>query len=256
VYLIGFLLLILLLGGCKADGDRWEQIAESGVLRVGLDPTYPPFAVADGDEVYGLDIDLAEALAQEMGLEPQFTYFGYDGLYDALTTGQVDTLISALVVAPERTRDIAYTTSYFDAGQFLVVPIDDHTIAGMVDLAGQTLAVEQGALGHVTALEWQRRLPDMAIAPYPSVDAALEAVADDSAAAALVDHVGARLFMRQATTKLPSPLKLLPDAVVSEPYVVAVRNGDRTLREKMSAGIEKFAKAGVLDQMVDRWLGD
>ena len=77
-------------------------------MRVGIDPTYPPFALADDAGLRGIDVDFAQALAEELGLEAQFTYFGYDGLYDALTTGQVDVLISALVILPEKTKHIAY----------------------------------------------------------------------------------------------------------------------------------------------------
>ncbi|MHC5804418.1 transporter substrate-binding domain-containing protein, partial [Streptococcus pyogenes] len=91
------------------------------------------------------DVDLARELAKTLGLEVQFSYFGYDGLYDALTTGQVDALISALVIMPERTKDIAYSSAYFDAGQFLVVS-DMTGVNGMTDLSGHTLAVELGAL--------------------------------------------------------------------------------------------------------------
>ncbi|MBP8950134.1 MAG: transporter substrate-binding domain-containing protein, partial [Candidatus Promineofilum sp.] len=145
---------LLCLTGCAAGNDTWPQIEGSGVLRIGVDPTFPPFATADGADAQGLDIDLARALADELGLEAQFTYFGYDGLYDALATGQVDVLISALVVAPERTADVAYSDAYFDAGQVLIVP-QASAVAGMADLDGRTVAVELGALGHVEAQAWQ-----------------------------------------------------------------------------------------------------
>ena len=46
----------------------------------------------------GFDIDLASAIATDLGLTAEFVYFGYDGLYDALQTEQVDVLISALVI--------------------------------------------------------------------------------------------------------------------------------------------------------------
>src|SRR5262245_44631595 len=85
--------LFVFLGGCQGrEAQRWEQIQENGVLRVGLDPTYPPFETADDGELRGLDVDLARALAAELGLEVQFVYFGYDGLYDALLSNQVDVL--------------------------------------------------------------------------------------------------------------------------------------------------------------------
>ena len=101
--LITAILAILVNSGCHSQNETWQRIAESGVLRVGLDPTYPPFEVADGSgNVSGLDVDLAHALAKELGLRVQLSHFGYDGLYAALATGQVDVLISAMVIVPDR----------------------------------------------------------------------------------------------------------------------------------------------------------
>jgi polar amino acid transport system substrate-binding protein len=157
------LAFIFLQSGCKPTDDSWERVKEAGILRVGLDPTYPPFEVDDGSGVAGLDVDLAKAIANDLGLEVQFVYFGYDGLYDALATQQVDVLISALVIIPERTRDFSYGEPYFDAGEILIVPAENETIATMADLGGRTVAVELGSLGHVETIEWAKRVADLAI---------------------------------------------------------------------------------------------
>lgn len=241
--------LLLLLAGCGPGEDTWADIEASGVLRVGVDPTFPPFALAEGADVRGIDVDLARALAEEMGLEARFTYFGYDGLYDALTTGQVDALISALVVVPDRMADVAYTGSYYDAGQVLIV-LAGSDLTGMADLDGRALAVELGALGHVEALDWQRRLPRLIVKTYGGVDEALAAVAAGETAAALVDSVSGRLYLRDH----PTPLALLSDPVASEPYVMAVRIGDRTLHRDLSAALAALEANGELDRIIARWL--
>ncbi len=242
---------LLLLVGCQAEDDTWEAIAASGVLRVGIDPTFPPFATADGPDVQGLDVDLARALAEELGLEAQFTYFGYDGLYDALTTRQVDALVSALVIAPERGKEVAYSDSYFDAGQALLVPAGS-AVAGMADLDGGTLAVELGALGHVEAQAWQSRLPALAVAPYGSADEALDAVAAGQADAALVDSTGGRLYRRDHPE---SGLRQLDPPVVAEPYAIAVRIGDRTLQQRLNEALAALRRSGRLEEMTTRWFG-
>lgn len=248
---IVLLCLALLLAACRGDEDTWAQIVASGVLRVGVDPTFPPFAAADGPDVWGLDIDLARALAGDLGLEPRFTYFGYDGLYDALATRQVDVLISALVVAPERTEDVVYTSTYFDAGQVLIVPVGTG-ITGMEVLDGRTLAVELGALGHVEARAWQARLQELAVVTYDSADEALEAAAAGAADAALVDSVGGRLYLRDHRD---AGLVLLDPPVVSEPYAIAVRIGDRTLVHRLNEALSRLERSGELHEISSRWLG-
>ena len=245
------ILLLLLLPACRPGEDTWEQIEAGGVLRIGVDPTFPPFAAAEAAEAWGLDIDLGRALAAELGLEPQFTYFGYDGLYDALATRQVDVLISALVVAPERTADVAYTDSYFDAGQVLIVP-DGSAITGEADLSDRTLAVELGALGHVAAQSWQRRRPELVVMTHGSVDEALAAVAGGAADAALVDGVGGRLYLREYTE---SGLVRLDPPIVPEPYAMAVRIGERTLHRRLNEALDGLARSGRLEEITHEWLG-
>jgi len=245
--------------GCQSADQSWERVSETGVLRVGLDPTFPPFEVADEQGLRGLDVDLAHALADDLGVTPEFTYFGYDGLYDALATGQVDVLISALVVVPERTRDVAYSQSYFNAGEILVVPeTETQAISDLEDLNGRTLAVELGALGHVEAISWSRQLPDLTIQTFDSVDAALAAVAAGKADAGLVEAVNGRLYLAQQTAE-PSPgqnpLTRLAEPVTVEPYALVVRIEDQMLLERLNQSLTALITSGRLETIVEHWLG-
>lgn len=253
LWLIGLLAVGFLLVGCTPESDAWQRIALSGVLRVGIDPTFPPFAVAEGDRLEGLDVDLARALAEELDLEAQFTYFGYDGLYDALATEQVDVLISALVIAPERTKDIAYSTAYFDAGQFLFVSETLAGFHGMDELEGKTVAVELGALGHVLAEEWQGRLRKLTVQPYASAVEALAAVAAGQADAALVDSVSGRLFLRDQPADAPG-LIMVNEAVATEPYAMATRIDDVMFLRELNAALQRLVQSGRMNNIANKWL--
>ncbi|MCP4425149.1 MAG: amino acid ABC transporter substrate-binding protein [Chloroflexi bacterium] len=239
---------LFLSSACQANNAAWERIEKAGVLRVGLDPTYPPFEVVDDNGLRGLDVDLAQAIAANLGLEAEFVYFGYDGLYDALATEQVDVLISALVVAPGQTRDFAYSEPYFNAGEILIVPADEMTIEEMGDLDGRTLSVELGALGHVEANAWSRRLPDLAVQPHNSAAEAVTAVAQRQADAALVDAISGRL----ALIEHPS-LERLPQSVTVEPFALVVRVDDEMLLENLNASLQKLQKSGELTRIIAQW---
>ncbi len=241
----GLLLAALfLLAACGRGGESWQRIQEAGVMRVGLDPTYPPFENADGGELRGIDVDLAIELAGRLGLEAQFVYFGYDGLYDALGTGQVDALISALVVRPDLLRDFAASEPYFNAGQVLVVA-DSSPIGGMQDLRGRLLAVELGAQGHVTATEWQRRVPNLGIWPNDTPHEALAAVSLGDADAALVDGISARLYLAAQ-----SDLQLLSPPVTVEPFVMVVRIEDQRLLEELNRALRAVEQDGRLEAII------
>ncbi len=244
-----------LLSGCQPQNETWQRIEQSGVLRVGLDPTYPPFEVADGDgNVNGLDVDLAHVLADELGLKIQFSHFGYDGLYDALATGQVDVLISAMVIVPERTKDFAYSAPYFNAGEILIVPTENDDITEMADLNGRSLAVELGAQGHVEATQWAKKLPNLTIVPFSSPEEALTAVAKDANGssetdAAIIDSISGRLFLRDHPE-----LKRLPDPVTVEPFALVVRIDDELLLQNLNMALDNLDKSGQLETIIKHWL--
>jgi polar amino acid transport system substrate-binding protein len=241
--------LLSVLVACRPGDRTWDRIEQSGILRVGLDPTFPPFEIAEGDELAGLDVDLVRAIASLYNLQTEFTLFGYDGLYDALATEQVDVLISALVIAPERTGDFAYSDSYFNAGEILIIGKDVTGMNDMEDLDGRSVAVELGARGHVEADDWTRRLSDLTLKTYDSTDEALAAVANKEADAALVDAVSGRLYL----TSHPE-LKRAPQPVTVEPYAIVVRIEDQRLLSKINEGLAQLRASGRSDAIIARWL--
>ncbi len=247
-------LTFLALSACRSDSGAWERVQQSGVLRVGLDPTYPPFEVADDNGVQGLDVDLAHALAEELGLRAEFVYFGYDGLYDALATNQVDVLISALVIMPERQRDFAYSEPYFNAGEFLIIPNNaEGDIQEMDQMSGKRLAVELGSLGHVEATQWANRLRDLEILPFSSAGEALDAVASGQADAALVDHISGRLYLKEQPGE-QTPLTKVDTPVTVEPYTLVVRIEDETLLVKLDEALQSLKEKGRLSAIIAHWL--
>jgi len=244
-----YVLCVVFLTACRSENATWQRIEQTGILRVGLDPTYPPFEVVDDGGLRGLDVDLAQAIAADLGLGLEFVYFGYDGLYDALATEQVDVLISALVVVPERTRDFAYSEPYFNAGEILIVPQSETEIGGMADLNGRTLAVELGAQGHVEANTWANRLADLTILPMASAAEAVTAVSQGQADAVLVDAVSGRLALREHLT-----LHRLPDSVTVEPFALVVRIDDEFLLQKLNESLNHLNETGQLQTITSNWL--
>jgi ABC-type amino acid transport substrate-binding protein len=227
-------------------------VQETAVLRVGLDPTYPPFEMADGVPLQGIDVDLMRAVAEDLGLTAEFVHFGYDGLYDALLTEQVDVLASALVIMPSRREDFAYSDPYFNAGQVLLTAAGDTAVTEMADLGDHALAVELGAGGHVVATEWERRLPGLAVVPHETPAAAITAVAQGDADAVLIDHISARLYLKEQPG---APLRLVEEPVTVEPFALVVRQEDGRLLDALNQSLERLEENGRLQAILARWLG-
>lgn len=226
-----------------------------GVLRVGIDASYPPFGVDPGSgEPVGLDADLARAVAAHMGVELQFVNMGYDGLYDSLKADQADALFSALRIDPLRAHDVRYTTSYFDAGQILLRP-PNTGLDTLADLDGMVLAVEFGTDGELEAGRWQRRLRSLTVIPHDTTPHAIAAVVSGEADAALIDATSARLWLREQTS-IPgeTTLEIAPEYATHDPYAIAVPTTNSQLWRAINAALHDLQEDGTLDDILDLWL--
>jgi len=219
-----------------------------GEIRIGVDASYPPFAVAGDDGLWGLDIDLARALAAEIGLPVRFVNMGFDGLYDSIRADQVDAVISALRVDPMRLSQVRYTDAYFDNGLVLVTD-GTHDIMTMRDLPGHSLAFEFGSAADNEARLWLRRVDAFEVRPYELPAYALDAVRLNQADAALVDAVTFGLYQREHPQWAAQT-----HHVTQALYAVAVRSDRVEAWHSLNRALATIRETGLLQQIIERWL--
>lgn len=231
--------LMLLFTACS-QSDTWQRIQQTSTLRIGLDPSFPPFENADSGELVGIDVDLASAIANELALTPQFDYIGYDGLYDALLTERVDVLISALVVDEGRSADFAFSDPYFNAGQVLLVSADS-PIQQLSDLANHTVAVELGAMGHVAAIEQQKDIENLQVMTFTTPDDVIAAMGEGTADAAIIDNI---------TAQFATALVIIDPPITVEPFALVVRANDRALLNQLNTTLKNLQSNGKLETIL------
>lgn len=252
VILIGGVVVWWAFGRPAGKGDKtWQAIQESKLLKVGLDASYPPFEDIDEDtkEIFGYDVDLARLIGERLDVEIEIVNIGFDGLYDALLAGKVDALISGLPYDPRLTEDVAYTVSYFQAGQMLVVAEDEADIESVTDLDGRTLGVELGSGGDMEARQLAKRLEELTLRTYPSPLDTLWGLKNGEVDAVLADSITTYHFI-----KYEGAVKIVGKPVTDEPYVIAVRHRARRLRDALNAILLEMRDDGTLMQLRDEWL--
>lgn len=229
----------------------WERIQATGRWRVAMDASFPPFEdLNEAGQPVGFDVDLAQAIAARWGVQVQIEGVGFDGLVDAVQASRVDTAISALPYQPQLTQDVAFSQPYFEAGLVLVASAGNETVQTVDDLAGRRLAVEWGSEGDVQARALRRRYPDLQILPNETAQDALQAVADGRADAALVDRITAL----QATGAMNNAIRIAPQVVVSDPYVVVLPRKAPMLQEQVREALQAIEADGTLDTLTNKWL--
>lgn len=248
IWALAVLLFAMIWNAIERPGPPIKDLFPYGTIRIGIDPSYPPFAATTGSDLFGLDVDLGRALGERIGIPVQFVPIGFDGLYDAIKADRVDMVISALLVDPTRTNEVLYTQSYFDAG-LILVSNSDSPIFAMPDVAGHKLAYEFGSESDAQARVWERRVNAFKTQPYELPQYALDAVHLKVADAALVDAVSARLYLREHPS-WQANLTYLTHA----PYAIALRIDRGATWELVNLTLGKMLDDGTVEQIIKHWL--
>lgn len=215
-----------------------------GLLRIGIDPSYHPFALDNNGHFDGFDVELAQALATELGLQVQLVAVGFDGQYDALFTGRVDVLTS-VGVDSTRSDKVIYTQPYTDTGWVLVSRPSDR-LSQWQELGNRQLAVEFGSEGDAMARGWLRRLQPFTLLPYELPEYALDALRTGDANAALVAALTFSLYPASGFAHV---------FVTHEPIALAVRAGDNAAADLLNDALQTLESDGILTTLRHRWLG-
>ncbi len=133
--------------GGNADGDGSDAasddlgLATSGVLTVATEGTYRPFSYHDGSgELTGYDVEIIEAVADELGLEVQFRETQWDAIFAGLDAGRFDLIANQVSINPQREEKYLFSEPYAVSPGVIVVNEDDDSITSFADLDGKTTA--------------------------------------------------------------------------------------------------------------------
>lgn len=242
------LIIRLAITATEQETDKvWERIQTTGVLRVGMDMSYPPFAAANEEgQPYGFDVEIAKELAGRWGVKLELIHLGFDGLYDALQGERIDVIISALPYDPRR-ADVLYSYAYFENGPVLVVPVGGESIRRVEDLVGKRVGVELGSQGDVEARRLEERL-GLDRRSYLTAQETLDALAKGEVDAALVDAVSAYHWMG-SNHGFRIAVNLL-----REQYVIAVSEETSKLLQEINSAIVEWREDGFLVGLIEDWL--
>jgi polar amino acid transport system substrate-binding protein len=219
-----------------------------GVLRVGIDPSNPPFAYYSNNDIIGLEIDLANLVAERLGVEIAWVALGFDGLYDALRSDRADIIIASVTPDPLRRNDAIYSRPYYDAGLVLVSPTA-RRIDQMNELDSQRLTYAFGSQAHTESDRWLRRVAPYITLPYELPTYALDAVRLGAANAALVSATDAQVYGRLHTS-----WQWTATYITHQPYVIAVNTQQGQLASTLDTLLATLEADATLAMLRERWL--
>lgn len=237
-------------GGLAGADPTWERIHREGVVRVGMDASFPPFEVVDDEGRFsGLDVDLATSLAERWGVGVRFVNVHFDGLYDALHADKFDLIISALPYDRTMTRDVAYSVSYYDAGQVLLAAASRADVRSVEDLDGRLCGVELGSEAHqlVRRVARDRGLSIEVVAAREAGELP-ERLLSGELDGVVCDSLSAHDWM----TRWPD-LRVAGPPLTSDPYVIAARPTSPELLNQVNLALQEWRATGLLEELQGRW---
>ena len=218
-----------------------------GAIIVGVDASYAPFALDNGESLQGLDIDLANALASEIGLPLRFLNIGHYGLYDALISGEVELLISALRIDPNRMEDVRYSLPYFDNGLVLVTP-PNSALPDAHDLTGKAVAFEYASSADSFIRAWEAQGIQLERLPYELPQYALDSLRLGRADAALLDATTYLLYRKEH-----SEWRSERRYVSHVPVAIAVRADNVDAWKLVNGALSALKGKAELAKIIDKW---
>jgi polar amino acid transport system substrate-binding protein len=218
-----------------------------------VDTTYPPAESIVNGKPAGYDIDIANAIAKQLGSTAQIKVTGFDVIIPALKQKKCDAIISSMTVTPERSKQVHFSP-YLDVGTFLMVRKGnpDH-VTDIASLSGKSAAVE-AATTQLDALKAENKIlqkqgkPQITIRSYPADTSAAAAIQSGKVTAYLADATPVLYYIRKTGDKFQTAGKQVGIA----PEGVATRLGD-PLGAKINNAIQALYLKGTMKSILAKW---
>jgi len=233
-----------------AAGTTMKKLQDAGTITIGVKFDVPPFGAKDptSGEVQGFDIDLAKAIADELGAEPKYIEALSDNRIAFLKDGTADLILSTMTITAERDEEIDFSEPYFVAKGRILVKKSDTSIKGIDDLAGKNVCT---ALGSTYEETLKKQAPKAKLRLVDSYSECLELIQNGAIDAVSTDDVILTGMIIQ-----DDALKLVDDKeLTTEPYGVGIKEGDKELKAFVDDVIAKYKEDGSWATAYEKWVG-
>ncbi len=222
--------------------------AEATVVRVATDATFPPFETVDETtkELVGFDVELMKAIADKAGLTLEWTNTPFDSVVSGVATCQFDAAIAAITITEDRKNQMLFSQPYINAGQIVVVAINNVVVTSVADLAGKTVAAQLGSTGEIEA----KKISNVTYKPYDTYDLAFLDLINGQVDAVIADYPTALAFIGGNANKI----KTVGDVFTDESYGVAICKDKPDLQAKIDAGLQAVIAEGKIKELETKWL--
>ena len=234
------------------EGASEFTTAVEGVLTMATNAEFPPYDYYEGDTVTGIDVEIAQAIAEKLGLTLQVEDMEFDSVISAVKGGKADMGMAGMTVTEERLEEVSFTESYATGVQVIIVT-EDSDITSADDLfaegANHTIGVQLATTGDLYTTE------DIEAAGLGTVDRynkgadAVMALKNGKVDCVVIDNEPAKAFV-----EANEGLKILETEYVTEDYAIAVSKDNEALHTAVDTALQELIADGTVQSIIDKYI--
>ena len=224
---------------------------EEGKLIMSTNAQFPPYEMVGDGEGYegtgyeGIDVEIAYAIAQKLGLELVVDNMGFDASLQAVQTGKSDIVMAGVTVTDDRLEVMDFSDTYAEGIQSIIVP-EGSDIATADDLSGKAIGTQRGTTGYIYCTD---DFGEENVIAYDDGLTAVQALNNGQVDAVVIDNAPAQEFVAANPG-----LKILDTAYAQEDYAIGVAKGNTQLLDAINGALEELQDDGTLQAIVDKYI--
>lgn len=247
------LMMLSMFTACGSSSEKdsgASHLVEEGKLIMSTNAQFPPYEMTTDDGGFaGIDVEIAQAIADKLGLELVIDDMDFDSALLAVQQGKSDIVMAGVSVTPKRQMVMEFSDSYATGIQ--VVIVKEGSDVTMDNLGEKMIGTQRGTTGYIYASD----TPDNGgygedhVTAYDNGASAVQALLNDQVDCVIIDKAPAQEYV-----KANPGLTLLEGNWVEEQYAIGIDKGNTELLEKVNAALAELIADGTVQKIIDKYI--
>ena len=235
-----------------AEGETAEfTTVNEGKLTMSTNAAFPPYEMTtDAGGYEGIDIEVAQAIADKLGLELKVDDMDFDAALLAAQNGKSDMVMAGVTVTDDRLLVMDFSESYATGVQVVIVP-EGSDITSIDDLEGKMIGTQRGTTGYIYCSDTPENggYGEENVTAYDDGIAAVQALMNGQVDCVVIDKAPAQAFVAANPG-----LTILDTEYAVEDYAIGVDKGNTALLDAINAALEELIADGTVQAIIDKYI--
>ncbi|MBQ7203183.1 MAG: basic amino acid ABC transporter substrate-binding protein [Eubacterium sp.] len=247
--LLAVALLAVTFVACSKASDETQntenQEAAKETLVMATNAEFPPYEYHEGDAIVGIDAEIAQAIADKLGMELKIEDVAFDSIIPGVQAKKYDMGMAGMTVTDERLESVNFSTSYAKGVQVVIVK-NDSDIKSVDDLKDKKIGVQTSTTGDIYASD---DFGEENVTKYDNGAVAVQALVSGKVDCVIIDNEPAKSYV-----EANEGLKILETSYVEEDYAICFNKENTELMDKVNAALEELIADGTVEKIVAKYI--